>query len=141
MQLRQVFICLHQYPPQDLCLFEARLLVKSQRSGRYYDQDKSEYAQAYRFYLRFYDILNLNLKSTTNIQQVLRRSNAQMKQFRKGIKESGIWPLITERPDVVPHRFPRESEVELTPQVSFKLNDYYKYMHVSWNNIVFPLSR
>ncbi|KAK0133369.1 hypothetical protein N1851_031095 [Merluccius polli] len=47
---------------------------------------------------------------------VLGRANAQIKQLRKGWKETGIWPLITGRPDVVPHLFPRQSDVELTPQ-------------------------
>ncbi|KAK0149957.1 hypothetical protein N1851_009281 [Merluccius polli] len=48
---------------------------------------------------------------------VLGRANAQIKQLRKVLKETGIWPLITGRPDVVPHLFPRQSDVELTPQM------------------------
>ncbi|KAE8277490.1 hypothetical protein D5F01_LYC24564 [Larimichthys crocea] len=51
---------------------------------------------------------------------VLGRANAQIKQFRKGIKETGIWPLLTARPDVLPLLFPRETDVELTPQMVLK---------------------
>ncbi|KAK0136708.1 hypothetical protein N1851_027115 [Merluccius polli] len=50
---------------------------------------------------------------------VLGRANGQIKQLRKGLKETGIWPLITGRPDVVPHLFPRQSDVELTPPSKF----------------------
>ncbi|XP_076829455.1 uncharacterized protein LOC143475488 [Brachyhypopomus gauderio] len=48
---------------------------------------------------------------------VLGRVHAQIKQLRKGLKETGIWHLITCRPDVVPLLFPRESDVELTSQM------------------------
>ncbi|XP_060780795.1 G2/M phase-specific E3 ubiquitin-protein ligase-like [Neoarius graeffei] len=51
---------------------------------------------------------------------VLGRANAQIKQFRKGIKETGIWPLLTTRPDVLPLLFPCEKDVELTPQMILK---------------------
>lgn len=50
--------------------------------------------------------------------QVLTRVMGQMKQLRKGLKDTGIWPLITCRPDVVPLLFPRESDVDLTPEVN-----------------------
>ncbi|TKS67419.1 hypothetical protein D9C73_001257 [Collichthys lucidus] len=54
------------------------------------------------------------------ISLVLGRANAQIKQFQKGIKETGIWPLLTARPDVLPLLFPRETDVELTPQMVLK---------------------
>ncbi|KAL6455277.1 hypothetical protein MHYP_G00362720 [Metynnis hypsauchen] len=47
---------------------------------------------------------------------VLGRVAAQIKQIRKGIKDTGIWPLIEHRPDVVPLLCPREEDVQLTPQ-------------------------
>ncbi|TKS74054.1 G2/M phase-specific E3 ubiquitin-protein ligase [Collichthys lucidus] len=51
---------------------------------------------------------------------VLGRAKAQIKQFRKGIKETGIWPLLTARPDVLPLLFPHETDIELTPQMVLK---------------------
>ncbi|XP_049335358.1 uncharacterized protein LOC111196174 isoform X3 [Astyanax mexicanus] len=47
---------------------------------------------------------------------VLGRVTAQIKQLQKGIKDTGIWPLIEHRPEVVPLLFPTETEVQLTPQ-------------------------
>lgn len=49
--------------------------------------------------------------------QVLGRLRAQLKQLKKGLKETGVWPLLNFRPDVLPLLFPRESEAEVTPQV------------------------
>lgn len=40
-----------------------------------------------------------------------------MKQLRKGLKETGIWPLLSNRADVVKLLFPSEKEAEITPQV------------------------
>ncbi|CAL8313935.1 unnamed protein product [Arctogadus glacialis] len=40
----------------------------------------------------------------------------QIKQIRKGLKETMLWPLISERPDVALVIFPRESSALLTPQ-------------------------
>ncbi|XP_062846985.1 uncharacterized protein LOC134309265 [Trichomycterus rosablanca] len=48
---------------------------------------------------------------------VLGRVTAQIKQLRKGIKDTGIWPLIEHRPDVVPLLFPTETDVQLTTQL------------------------
>ncbi|XP_016523364.1 uncharacterized protein LOC103133377 isoform X2 [Poecilia formosa] len=45
------------------------------------------------------------------------RLSAQIKHLKRGLKETGVWPLITSRLDVVPLLFPRESEVEITPQM------------------------
>ncbi|KAI9525746.1 hypothetical protein NQZ68_002293 [Dissostichus eleginoides] len=44
--------------------------------------------------------------------------------MRKGIKETGIWPLLTERPDVHPILFPRESSQDLNSQTSIQ--------HINW---------
>ncbi|XP_062847590.1 uncharacterized protein LOC134310012 isoform X2 [Trichomycterus rosablanca] len=40
----------------------------------------------------------------------------QIKQIRKGLKETLLWPLMTHRPDVLPVIFPRESNAVLTPE-------------------------
>ncbi|XP_041864722.1 uncharacterized protein LOC121654576 [Melanotaenia boesemani] len=47
---------------------------------------------------------------------VLHNGIQPIKQIRKGLKETGIWPLISARPDVHPILFPRESNVELNSQ-------------------------
>ncbi|XP_046890712.1 uncharacterized protein LOC124477148 isoform X1 [Hypomesus transpacificus] len=56
---------------------------------------------------------------------VLGRSNAQIKQIRKGLKDTGIWPLLACRPDVAPLLFPRESVVKLTSQPSIVQLDWH----------------
>ncbi|XP_026065937.1 uncharacterized protein LOC113048368 isoform X2 [Carassius auratus] len=47
---------------------------------------------------------------------VLHRVKQPIKQIRKGLKQTGIWPLLSDRPDVHPLIFPRESSEELNPQ-------------------------
>ncbi|CAB1436352.1 unnamed protein product [Pleuronectes platessa] len=47
---------------------------------------------------------------------VLRRVKQPIKQIRKGLKETGIWPLLSERPDVHPLFFPREANEVLDSQ-------------------------
>ncbi|TNN48494.1 hypothetical protein EYF80_041325 [Liparis tanakae] len=47
---------------------------------------------------------------------VLKRVKQPIKQIRKGLKETGIWPLLSGRPDVHPIIFSRESHEELNPQ-------------------------
>ncbi|XP_028459068.1 uncharacterized protein LOC114571946 [Perca flavescens] len=47
---------------------------------------------------------------------VLHRVKQPIKQIRKGLKQTGIWPLLSDRPDVHPFIFPRESSEELNPQ-------------------------
>ncbi|XP_034536180.1 uncharacterized protein LOC117810445 isoform X2 [Notolabrus celidotus] len=47
---------------------------------------------------------------------VIGRVTRQIKQIRKGLKETMVWPLISGRPDVVPILFPNESSAVLTPE-------------------------
>ncbi|KAK0134310.1 hypothetical protein N1851_030131 [Merluccius polli] len=61
------------------------------------------------------DCPDLDIRET--IQLVLGRSAKQMKQLRKGLKETGIWPLLSNRADVVKLLFPSEKEAEITPQM------------------------
>ncbi|TKS74062.1 hypothetical protein D9C73_008143 [Collichthys lucidus] len=70
------------------------------------------------------------------ISLVLGRANAQIKQFRKGIKETGIWPLLTARPDVLPLLFPCETDVELTPQASIDSDDSEDEMSTTNINLI-----
>ena len=53
--------------------------------------------------------------------QVLDRVAQPIKQIRKGLKDTGIWPLLSDRPDVHPIIFPREVDEELDAQVSIAL--------------------
>ncbi|XP_069382143.1 G2/M phase-specific E3 ubiquitin-protein ligase-like [Paralichthys olivaceus] len=48
---------------------------------------------------------------------VIEQTRLQINQLRKGLKETGLWPLLTHRRDVIPILFPRESEAQLTPQM------------------------
>ncbi|XP_072554187.1 uncharacterized protein [Paramormyrops kingsleyae] len=50
------------------------------------------------------------------LHAVLGRTTRQLKQMRKGLKETGLWPLIRGRPDVVEHIFPN-SEYDYSPQM------------------------
>ncbi|KAI2646736.1 Acetyl-CoA decarbonylase/synthase complex subunit alpha 1 [Labeo rohita] len=51
---------------------------------------------------------------------VIGRTMRQIKQLRKGLKETMLWPLICQRPDVVPLIFPHEKNDVLTSE--FVLN-------------------
>ncbi|XP_074519367.1 uncharacterized protein LOC141785115 [Halichoeres trimaculatus] len=48
---------------------------------------------------------------------VLQRTSRQVKQLRRGLKETLIWPLLTERKDTIPLLFPRTSDTQCTPQM------------------------
>ncbi|XP_075878653.1 uncharacterized protein LOC142885811 isoform X2 [Nelusetta ayraudi] len=48
---------------------------------------------------------------------VVERSSRQISQLRNGLAETGIWPLLVERRDLIPVLFPRESEAQVTPQM------------------------
>ncbi|XP_041823362.1 uncharacterized protein LOC121629366 isoform X2 [Melanotaenia boesemani] len=45
---------------------------------------------------------------------VMTRTSRQVKQLRKGLKETMVWPLLTERADIIPLFLPRESETAPT---------------------------
>uniref|UniRef100_A0A8C2H3U6 HECT domain-containing protein n=1 Tax=Cyprinus carpio TaxID=7962 RepID=A0A8C2H3U6_CYPCA len=46
---------------------------------------------------------------------VIGRTMRQIKQLRKGLKETMLWPLLRQRPDVLPVIFPPEKNDVLTP--------------------------
>lgn len=56
--------------------------------------------------------------------KVLERTSMQLKQLKRGLKETGIWEFLSSRPDAVLHFFPRASEKEITPQVEY-INSYF----------------
>ncbi|MEQ2231111.1 hypothetical protein ILYODFUR_036105, partial [Ilyodon furcidens] len=49
------------------------------------------------------------------LHAVLGRISRQIKQLRRGLKETPIWSLVTRRPDALPLLFPKE-EVSLCPE-------------------------
>lgn len=55
---------------------------------------------------------------------ILGRSSVQIKQIRKGIKETGIWPILSERRDVAESLFPREKDLICNPQIMLD--------HITW---------
>ncbi|XP_027878101.1 uncharacterized protein LOC114147725 isoform X3 [Xiphophorus couchianus] len=57
------------------------------------------------------------------LHAVLGRVARQIKQLRRGLKETPIWSLVTRRPDAVPLLFPRE-EAFLCPEVVLQ--------HITW---------
>ncbi|XP_034084971.1 uncharacterized protein LOC117554629 [Gymnodraco acuticeps] len=51
------------------------------------------------------------------LHAVLGRTSRQVKQLRRGLKETLIWPLLTERKDTIPLLFPRASDLQCTPRM------------------------
>ncbi|XP_051282207.1 G2/M phase-specific E3 ubiquitin-protein ligase-like [Dicentrarchus labrax] len=51
------------------------------------------------------------------LHAVIGQTRRQIYQFRKGLKETGLWPLLIQRRDIIPILFPRESEAQVTPQM------------------------
>lgn len=49
--------------------------------------------------------------------KVLGRTTQQVKQMRRGLKDTGVWDFFSSRPDAIPVLFPRTSDVMLTPQM------------------------
>ena len=47
--------------------------------------------------------------------QVVGKITPQIRQLRKGLKETGVWPVLSRRKDVAEAVFPRE--VQICPQV------------------------
>ncbi|CAG5958712.1 unnamed protein product [Menidia menidia] len=67
------------------------------------------------------DCPDLDIRET--ISTVLGRVARQIKQLRRGLKETPIWSLVTRRPDAVPLPFQRE-EASLCPEVVLQ--------HITW---------
>nr|XP_033949350.1 uncharacterized protein LOC117454281 [Pseudochaenichthys georgianus] len=61
------------------------------------------------------DCVDLDIRET--IKLVLGRTSRQVKQLRRGLKETLIWPLLTERKDTIPLLFPRASDLQCTPRM------------------------
>ncbi|KAM8887831.1 uncharacterized protein ACB058_013779 isoform 1-T2 [Synchiropus picturatus] len=55
---------------------------------------------------------------------VIVRSKEQLKQIRRGLKETGLMNLLTERPDTIPLIFPRSSSVIYSPQRILSVIDW-----------------
>ncbi|XP_060758541.1 G2/M phase-specific E3 ubiquitin-protein ligase-like isoform X3 [Neoarius graeffei] len=55
------------------------------------------------------------------LHSVIGRTTRQVKQLRKGLKETHLWHLMTEKPDVVPLIFPREKDASLTSEAILRV--------------------
>ncbi|KAI4892787.1 hypothetical protein NFI96_017024, partial [Prochilodus magdalenae] len=55
------------------------------------------------------------LREKILLHAVLGRSTKQVKQIKRGLKDTGVLELFSSRPDTVPILFPRASETEITP--------------------------
>ncbi|CAM4569623.1 unnamed protein product [Leuciscus chuanchicus] len=58
------------------------------------------------------------------IHAVIGRVTRQIKQFRRGLKETPIWTLLTKRPDTVAQLFPQERAVDCNPAIIMQ--------HITW---------
>lgn len=73
------------------------------------------------------------------ILQVIEQTRQQINHFCRGLKDTGIWPLLSHRRDVIPVLFPRESDAQITPQVGHKCvkkiypNNWLLYSLAGWN--------
>ncbi|KAI7789468.1 hypothetical protein IRJ41_005825 [Triplophysa rosa] len=56
------------------------------------------------------------LREKILLHSVLGRTTQQVKQLRKGLKDTGVWDFFSSRPDAVPILFPRTCDTNLTPQ-------------------------
>lgn len=61
------------------------------------------------------------------LHAVLGRLAKRVKQMRKGLKETGIWPLLSNRVDVAKLLFPSEKDGEITPQMILS--------HITWPSL------
>ncbi|CAJ1085131.1 uncharacterized protein LOC117821358 isoform X1 [Xyrichtys novacula] len=51
------------------------------------------------------------------LHAVIQQTRRQINQFRQGLQDTGLWPLLIHRRDVIPILFPRDSETAVTPQI------------------------
>ncbi|XP_058630028.1 G2/M phase-specific E3 ubiquitin-protein ligase-like [Onychostoma macrolepis] len=58
------------------------------------------------------------------IHAVIGRVTRQIKQFRRGLKETPMWTLLTKRPDTVAQLFPQERAVDCNPAIILQ--------HITW---------
>ncbi|KAM3618737.1 uncharacterized protein V6R79_024307 [Siganus canaliculatus] len=57
------------------------------------------------------------LSKSLLLHAVIKRTSRQVNQLRRGLNETGLWPLIIHRRDVIPILFPRESDAQITPEM------------------------
>ncbi|XP_035987207.1 uncharacterized protein LOC110366477 isoform X4 [Fundulus heteroclitus] len=57
------------------------------------------------------------LREKILIHAVLGRTTQQVKQIRRGLKDTGVWEFFSSRPDAVEVLFPRACNAEITPQM------------------------
>ncbi|XP_019746442.1 uncharacterized protein LOC109528382 isoform X9 [Hippocampus comes] len=48
---------------------------------------------------------------------VIERTRDQINQFQRGLQDTGLWPLLIHRREIIPILFPREAETQVTSQM------------------------
>ncbi|XP_061664313.1 G2/M phase-specific E3 ubiquitin-protein ligase-like [Syngnathoides biaculeatus] len=48
---------------------------------------------------------------------VIKRTRRQVSQFRRGLQDTGLWPILIHRKEIIPILFPREAETQVSPQM------------------------
>ncbi|XP_063041170.1 uncharacterized protein LOC134436073 [Engraulis encrasicolus] len=68
------------------------------------------------------------------LHAVLGRTEKQVEQLQRGLRDSGVYDLLSARPDTAAILFPRTSEREITPQMILD--------HITWPaNVAYGVSR
>lgn len=61
--------------------------------------------------------------------QVIGRVMRQIKRLRRGLKETSMWTLVTQRPEIEALLFPHETMGNISPEVHFNYSGL-KALHV-----------
>ncbi|XP_051907993.1 uncharacterized protein LOC127591729 isoform X4 [Hippocampus zosterae] len=48
---------------------------------------------------------------------VIERTRDQINQFQRGLQDTGLWPILIHRREIIPILFPREAETQVTSQM------------------------
>ncbi|XP_019746438.1 uncharacterized protein LOC109528382 isoform X6 [Hippocampus comes] len=51
------------------------------------------------------------------VTMVIERTRDQINQFQRGLQDTGLWPLLIHRREIIPILFPREAETQVTSQM------------------------
>ncbi|KAK0153289.1 hypothetical protein N1851_005022 [Merluccius polli] len=80
------------------------------------------------------DCPDLDIRET--IELVIGRVTRQIKQLRRGLKETPMWTLVTQRPDTVALLFPKEGAGNFSPEVNFNYSDLVMYFFSDSHGLV-----
>ncbi|XP_051908001.1 uncharacterized protein LOC127591729 isoform X5 [Hippocampus zosterae] len=51
------------------------------------------------------------------VTMVIERTRDQINQFQRGLQDTGLWPILIHRREIIPILFPREAETQVTSQM------------------------